>query len=77
MNPSLLQQPFFQVTIPLMVRSCEKIGRRRPGQAKPPAPPLTAHNLHWWRRRFRLRILIFSQLLTFVATVWSGQLVAE
>jgi hypothetical protein len=46
------------------VRRCEKIGRKRPGQAKPPAPPLTQNDFHWWRRRFRLRILIFSQLLT-------------
>ena len=46
------------------MRSCEKIGRKRPGQAKPPAPPLTQNDFHWWRRRFRLRILIFSQLLT-------------
>ena len=46
------------------MRSCEKIGRKRPGQAKRPAPPLTQNDFHWWRRRFRLRILIFSQLLT-------------
>ena len=31
--------------------------------AKPPALPLGIQHLPWWRRRFRLRAAIFSQLL--------------
>src|ERR1700680_3447401 len=46
------------------VRSREKKVRKRTGQAKPPAPPLGTLDLYWWRRRFRLRLLIFSHLLT-------------
>ena len=39
----------------------------RPRQAKRPAPPLATQDLQWWRRRFRLRPLIFSHLLTVAA----------
>ena len=46
------------------VRRCERIGREQPRQAKPPAPPAGTMELHRWRRRFRLRLLIFSHLLT-------------
>ncbi|MBZ5619458.1 MAG: hypothetical protein LAQ69_12155 [Acidobacteriia bacterium] len=45
------------------MRSCEGIARKRARQAEPPAPPRKTQDLVWWRRRFRLRILIFSQLL--------------
>ena len=39
--------------------------RERARQAKPPAPPIPAQDMPWWRRRFRLRI--FSHLLTVAA----------
>jgi len=39
-----------------------RFGRQAP-QAKPPAPTLPKQNLLWWRRRFRLRAAIISQLL--------------
>jgi len=45
------------------VRSCEKIAHTPIWQAKPPAPPLQIQHLSWWRRRFRLRAAILSQLL--------------
>src|SRR3989442_2636441 len=32
-------------------------------QTKPSAPPLQTRDLFWWRRRFRLRIAIFLQVL--------------
>jgi hypothetical protein len=45
------------------VRSREKIARDRAWQAEPPAPPLETQDFFWWRRRFRLRPAIVSQLL--------------
>jgi len=52
----------------LSLNGCEKIAGKRARQAKAPAPPLRTQHLFWWRRRFRLRILIFSQLLTIAVT---------
>jgi len=49
------------------LRSCEKIAYKPIWQAKPPAPPLQIQHLPWWRRRFRLRTAILSQLLTVAA----------
>src|SRR5260370_14157325 len=42
---------------------CERNARKRARQTKPSAPPVQARDLSWWRRRFRLRIAILSQLL--------------
>src|SRR5271157_2750505 len=44
------------------VRSCEKNARKRALAGEPPAPPLQARALCWWRRRFRLRAATFSSL---------------
>jgi hypothetical protein len=46
------------------VRSCEKIARKRARQTEPSAPPLQASHLLRWRRRFRLRSVILSRLLS-------------
>ena len=46
------------------VRGWGRIARKRARQAEASAPPLTTQELLWWRRRFRLRILISSQLLS-------------
>src|SRR5437763_1053336 len=45
------------------VRRCERIARARARQAEPPAPPRQTLAFSRWRRRFRLRIDIFSRLL--------------
>src|SRR5437762_4585178 len=49
------------------VRRCERIARARARQAEPPAPPRQTLAFSRWRRRFRLRIDIFSRLLTVAA----------
>src|ERR1017187_8112656 len=47
--------------------SMGKLRSNRAWQGDPPATPLETQDFFWWRRRFRLRPAIISQLLTVAA----------